>query len=145
MAVLVTLPNGHFALENNVVYYFPIQDEDVNNHVVSAPAGDVVTAAGTGPHAASLSWTVGVMPAGAPNPGVPAVIGAALVVESDAGNGGGGIGLMLTDTSGLVENSTTSAALFDIVVPPPGPATQEGVDFANIFTASQPTPTAPGP
>jgi hypothetical protein len=144
MATLPVLPNGHFGLQNDMVYYFPLQDEDVNNNIVPAPTGDVVTAAATGPHASALSFSVGSMPVGAPVQG-PAVIATPMVMVSDASNGGGGIGLTLTDTSNLAENSTTSAALFDITVPPPGPATQEGVDFPGVFMATQPTPPNPGP
>jgi hypothetical protein len=145
MATLPVLPNGHFGLQNNMVYYFPLQDEDVNNNIVPAPTGDVVTPVATGAHAASLAFAVGAMPAGSPNPGAPAIVGTPMVVQSDAGNGGGGIGLTLTDTAGLAENTVTSSALFDITVPPPGPATAEGVDFPGVFVVAQPTPAAPGP
>ena len=145
MATLTTLANGHFGLQNDTTYYFTLQDTDVNNHVVPAPPGDTVSAVSTGPHAASLQFTVGVMPAEAPNGGVPAVIATPMVLQSDDGNGGGGIGLQLTDTSGLAENQTTSAALFDIIVPPPGAATQQGIDLTGMFTATQTPPTAAGP
>lgn len=145
MPTIPVLANGHFGLQNDTVYYFPLQDLDVNNNIVPAPPGDVVTATATGPHAASLLFSTGTMPAGAPNAGAPAVIGTPMVMVSDATNGGGGIGLQLTDTSGLAENQTTSVALFDIVVPPPGPATQEGVDIPGVFTTTQPAPTAAGP
>jgi hypothetical protein len=145
MATLPVLPNGHFALQSDTVYYFPLQDEDVNNNIVTAPAGDVVTPTATGPHASALAFSMGAMPAGSPTVGAPAILGTPMVKQSDAGNGGGGIGLTLTDTSALAENATTSAALFDVIVPPAGPATMEGVDFPNVFTTTQPIPTAPGP
>jgi hypothetical protein len=142
---LVQLPNGHWALNNNQVYWFPLTDKDLNGNIVPAPAGDVVSAAGGGPFAASVAVGVGVMPAGAPDAGDPAISMTPLVMESDAGNSGGGISVVLTDTAGLTEDSATKGDLFDIVVPPPGPAATEGINIAAVFMVSQPTPTATGP
>jgi hypothetical protein len=142
---LVQLPNGHFALNNNQVYWFPLTDRDANGNVVPAPTGDTVSAASGGAHTTSLNFAVGVMPTGSPTAGAAAVSATPMVVESDAGNSGGGISLVLTDTAGLTEDSATKGILFDIVVPPPGPAATEGIDVTGEFAVSQTTPTSPGP
>ena len=137
---LVQLPNGHFALNNNEVYFFPLVDKDASGNVVPAPAGDTVSVAGSGQFAASLAFAVTVMP-GTSNPAVSAT---PMVVESDAGNSGGGIGMVLTDTAGLTEDTATSGVLFDIVQTVAPPAT-EGVDITQVVMQSQSVPIAPGP
>jgi hypothetical protein len=142
---LVRLPNGHYALNNNEVYWFPLTDEDAQGNIVPAPAGDTVSAVGGGPFAASLAFAVGVMPAGSPDAGAPAVSATPMVAESDAGNSGGGISVVLTDTAGLAEDSATKGLMFDIVKPPPGPAATEGINIAGVFMVSQPTPAPTGP
>lgn len=139
-ANLEVLPNGHQALENNVVYFFPLVYYDKDGNVVPAPDGDTVTAAAGGQFAGSLAVASTMDPSG--NPGVSA---AALVAESDAGNGGGGISIDLTGSS-VPEDSKTKSALFDIVQPSgPAAAATVGLDLTNIQTSSQDTPTAPGP
>ena len=137
MASLVTLPNGHLALNNNEVYTIALIDHDANGNVVPMPAGDVVSVAAAGTFAASLSAALDSAGTG--------VVLTPMVVESDAGNSGGGISIVLTDSAGLTEDSATQNILFDIVVPPPGPAVTEGLDLTNVTMASQPTPSAPGP
>lgn len=136
---LTQLPNGHWALSSDEVYFFPLVDKDAAGNVVPAPAGDTVSAAASGQFAASLAVAVTVMP-GTSNPALSLT---PMVAESDAGNNGGGIGLTLTDTAGLTEDTATSGLLFDIVmnVAP----TTEGVDITQVVTQSQPVPTAPGP
>lgn len=138
---LVQLPNGHMALNNNEVYFVPLVAKDGGGNVVPAPAGDVVSAAASGANAASLGVAVTVMP-GTSNPALSLT---PMVVESDEGNGGVGIGITVTDSAGLTEDPTTTAVLFDIVVPPPGPAVTEGIDLTGVVMQSQATPTAPGP
>lgn len=140
MASLMVLANGHLALANNEVYFFPLVDKDAAGNVVAAPAGDMVSVSASGPHAASLTAALTVMP-GTSNPAISLT---PVVVESDAGNGGGGIGIVLTDSAGLTEDTATTGLLFDIVNPAIVPTT-EGLDTTNFVTQSQATPTAPGP
>lgn len=137
---LVPLPNGHLPLDNNTTYTFHLVAHDASGNLVPRPAGDVDTVTPNGAHAASLGVTVG-----ADASGNATVALAPLVVESDAANGGGGIGLTITDSAGLVEDTATAGVMFDIIVPPPGPAVAIGVDLAGVSTAPQPPPTAPGP
>jgi len=138
---LIMLPNGHAALNNNEVYFVPLVDKDAGGNVVPAPAGDTVSAVASGSFAASLGVAVTVMP-GTSNPAVSLT---PLVVESDAGNSGGGISITLTDSAGLAEDSASQNVMFDIVVPPPGPAMTEGFDLTGVVSQPQATPTAPGP
>lgn len=139
MASLVTLPNGHLALNNNEVYFIPLVDKDAAGNVVPAPAGDTVTAAASGQFAASLGVAVTVMP-GTSNPAISLT---PLVAESDAGNSGGGISIVLTDSAGLTEDTATSGLMFDIVQNV-APVT-EGLDPTAVVMQSQAVPTAPGP
>jgi hypothetical protein len=136
---LVVLPNGHYALMSDEVYFFPLVDKDAAGNVVPAPSGDTVSVSASGAFAASVAVAVTVMP-GTSNPAVSVT---PLVMESDAGNSGGGIGLVMTDTAGLTEDTATSGLLFDIVMDV-APAT-EGVDITGVVMQSQPVPTAPGP
>jgi len=63
-----------------------------------------------------------------------------LVAESDQPNGGGGIGLSITDTANLpMEQSYTFSIVQNL-----NPAAID-LDTANLTTAPQAIPTAPGP
>lgn len=138
---LNVLPNGNIELPNNEVTYIALVTRDAAGTIVPAPSGDVDSVATTGPHAASLGAAVTVMPAGSTNAGAPAISLTPLVVESDAGNSGGSIGLTLTDTAGLP--MSTPGYVFDIVVNL-SPATV-GLDTTDTATVTQAIPTAPGP
>lgn len=135
--VLVQLPNGHYALDNDKIYNIPLVDKDASGNIVPMPSGDVVSVATSGPFASSLN---AVLDANGTSVDV-----AALVVESDAGNSGGGIGLVLTDSSGLSEDSASKGLMFDIVVPAPGPAVTEGFDLGNVTFTQGTVSTRPGP
>lgn len=139
MATLATLPNGHLAIPSDEVVAIALVTTDAAGTAVPMPAGNVTTVATTGQFAASLGAAIGVMP-GTSN---PAVILTPMVLESDAGNNGGGIGLTLTDSAGLPISSATTAALFDITVDTT--PTQEGLDLTNVASTPQTAPTAPGP
>lgn len=136
MAGLMLLPDGDYALANNEVYTVPIQYEDAAGNVVSPPSGDTITITASGAFAASLTMSIVTTP-------VVAAVLTPQVVESDAGNSGGGIGFTLKDTAGLMEDSTGTAK-FDIVNPALTP-TQFGLNFPGVTTTSQATPTNPGP
>jgi hypothetical protein len=141
---LAALPDGSLPIQNNLVYWFPLTYDDQNGNPVSAPAGDVDTVAAGGTFAASLTFAIGTMPSG-PLSGASAVSATAQVVESDAGNSGGRITLLITDSAGLTEDSATSGLFFDIIVPPPVPTTV-GVQPSGVVTVANPTPpTAAGP
>ena len=135
--MLVKLPNGHYALDNDKIYNIPLVDRDAGGHIVPMPAGDVVSAASSGIFAASLNVVLDATGT--------SVDVAALVVESDAGNGGGGISIVLTDTADLSEDSASKGLMFDIVVPSPGPAVTEGLDLGNVTFTQGTVSTNPGP
>jgi hypothetical protein len=136
---LTTLPNGHLALLSDQVTFIALIAEDAAGGIVPMPAGNVTSVTTTGANAASLNAAIGVMPGTT----TAAVQLTPLVLESDAGNGGVGIGLAFTDTAGLPVLAATSAILFDIVVDTV-PAS-EGLDFTNTAETPQTPPTAPGP
>jgi hypothetical protein len=140
---LPKLPNGHLGLQSDQIYYFPLEGVKADGTFGSLPPGDVVTASSTGDHAASLTWAVTQMPADAPNPGAPALSATPMVAQSDDGNGGGGIGLQMSDTSGLPENQTTASYQFDIIQDQA--SVSEGIDIDSGWTVAQPTPSNPGP
>jgi len=134
-----------FQLKNNEVKSFPIVDRDAAGDIVSASAADVDSVVSSKP--ASVAMVIGVVPAlnddGTPNPhaGGPAVVCTPLVILSDASNGGGSIEALVTDSAGLPK---FQAYLFD-VVQNLTPVTV-GLDLGSgVTTASQATPTAPGP
>jgi hypothetical protein len=139
MATLTTLPNGHLALPSDDVTAIALVALDASGGQVPMPASNVSTVVTTGTFAASLGAAIGVMP-GTTN---AAVILTPLVLESDAGNSGGGIGLTITDTAGLPITTGTTAALFDIVVDATPAA--EGLDLTNVVSTPQTAPVAPGP
>lgn len=134
------LPNGNIGLQSDQVTFIHLAAFAGGGQMVPLPAGDIDTVSTTGPFAASLGAAVGVMPSDAPHPGEPAVVLTPMVMESDAGNSGGNIGLTITDSAGLVQTMTKS---FDIV--PDLAAVSVGLDTTDSATQSQPTPTAPGP
>jgi hypothetical protein len=137
---LTIAQNGHLELVSDQEYDLPLVATDAAGNVVPMPAGNVSTVSTTGQFAASLVATIGTMP-GTSNPSVHLVCA---VLESDAGNNGGGIGLALTDSAGLPIAAATSGALFDIVqdVTP----VAEGIDFTGVAATPNPTPpTAAGP
>jgi hypothetical protein len=140
MATLTTLPNGHLALNNNDVYTVALIYRDANGNVVPQPSGDTVSVSTAGAFAASLGVALGTT-----SDGNPAIVMTPLVVESDAGNSGGSISIVLTDSAGDQEDTATQGLLFDIILPPPGPPVAVGMDLTNIAVGTQPTPTAPGP
>ena len=139
---LTVLPNGNWALPSDQVTFIHLEAFTAAGGVVPQPAGDVDTAASSGAFAASLAFAVTVFPPTAPAPlaGQPAVSATPLVLESDAGNAGGNIGLVITDSAGLTQQTTKN---FDITVDqtPAG----IGVDPVNTFGVPQAPPTAPGP
>ena len=138
----MVLPDGDYAVANNEIYFIPVQYEDAAGAVVTPPAGDTITVATTGTFAVSLAVAVTTMPGSSPP--VVAISLTPMVVESDAGNGGGKIGISLTDSAGLVVDSASQNVLFDIVNPALVP-TQFGINVGGVVTQSQATPTDPGP
>jgi hypothetical protein len=137
---LNVLPDGHFALQSDQVTYVQLDARDAAGATVPLPAGITFTVTTAGAFAASLGATIGVMPPTATNPGAAAVVLTPLVLESDAGNAGGGISLVLTDSMGLPRFDTD---LFDIV--PDLAAVQVTLDNSLTDTTAQPAPAAPGP
>lgn len=136
---------ANIQLLNNKKYSFPIVDRDAAGDIVPASAGDVDSVVSSKP--ASIAMAIGVVPAtnddGTPNPhaGGASLECTPLVIESDAGNGGGSIEALVTDTAGLPK---FQAYLFDVVqnLTP----TTVGLDLGNgVTTTSQPPPSAPGP
>lgn len=136
---LTTLPDGNYALSSSQVYYIPFQYENASGTVEPAPSGDTFAVAANGSFAASLNASMGVMPGTSD----VALILAATVLQSNASNGGGGIGLTITDSAGLMADSTVGAK-FDIV-DPTATATQFGLNLPGVVTIDQSPPTAPGP
>lgn len=137
------LANGHFGLQSDQITYIALDDFDAAGVSVPFPTGDVDTVSGTGTFAASLGFAISTFPAGSSNAGATALQCTPLVLESDASNGGGGIGIAITDGSGQPMNAATQAMLFDIVqdVTP----VSVGLDSSVTATVSQTAPTAPGP
>ena len=122
-------------LNNNQVTTIPIVYRDAVGVVVAKPAADVASAVTTGPHAASLGVVMVALPSGQ-----AAAALTPMVAESDATNGGGGIGLSITDTANLpMEQSYTFSIVQNL-----NPAAID-LDTANLTTAPQAIPTAPGP
>ena len=140
------LADGNYAVANNNTYTIPIQFHNASGGLVTDP--DTLAAATTGAHAASMSATMTTTPDPSGGGGtVPAVMLAALVIESDAGNAGGGIGLTITDTTNpsVVEDSASMGVLFDIVNPALV-ATGLSLDIPGVVVAANPNPpTAAGP
>ena len=140
------LPNGNYGLQSDRITYIHLSAFDAGGQMVATPAGDVDTVAASGTFAASLHFTVDVMPATdengnpVPDAGDPAVKCVPMVSESDAGNSGGNIALIITDSAGLAQTATKN---FDIVRDLT--AHSVGLDTSNTATVSQPAPTAPGP
>jgi hypothetical protein len=101
--------------------------------VIPVPAGDVFTPVSSSP---SLSVTV------APDAtGNQELVGAPMVLESDAANGGGNITVTVTDSNNDVAGELTGANAINITLVPPVPKVALGVP---TFT-TQAAPTAPGP
>lgn len=139
---LQTAANGHIILLSDQIYDIALVDEDAAGNQVPVPAGDVQTVSATGAFAASLTFSIGTMPGVTPT--VPSLHVVSNVLESDAGNSGGGIGVSLTDTQGLPMAPHLSALLFDIS-PDLAAATQD-VNLGDVNATPNPTPpTAPGP
>jgi len=134
------LPNGNIGLQSDQVTFIHLSAFSASGAMVPNPSGDVDTVAATGTFAASLAFSVGVMPAGSSDAGDPAVVCTPLVLESDVGNAGGNIGLTITDSAGLTQTVTK---LFDIV--PDVAAVSVGLDTTNSAVTSQPPPAAAGP
>jgi hypothetical protein len=133
---------GHITMANIVVantaiVAWPILDENAENVVVAGPVGDAYTVTPSNP--ASFAAVVGTATPPGAAAAVPCVLTNALVAESDAANGGGGLTFSVTDTAGL--KSATSPP-FDI-----GPDTvPTQLAVGTMFqSGTQPVPTAPGP
>jgi hypothetical protein len=122
-------------LNNNQVSTIPLVYRDQAGAVVPKPAADVASAATTGPHAASLGVTMVALPSGQ-----AAVQLTPMVAESDAANGGGGIGLDLTDTAGLPMEQSYTFSISPNLSP-----TALDLDTAAMTTVPQAAPAAPGP
>jgi hypothetical protein len=141
------LANGHFGIQSDQVTFIHLAAKDAAGNVVALPAGltfgPVVT---TGAFAASMTPAVAVMPAGSVDgagldiSGQPALSLTSLVLNSNASNSGGGIGIDLTNSMGLPMFDTD---LFDIVEDVA--AVSVGLDNSNTATVPQTAPTAPGP
>lgn len=137
---LTVLSNGHLALQFDQITYVALIDIDSAGNPVPMKAGDVATVATSGANAASVTPAVTTMP-GTSNPAISFTCN---VKESDASNGGVGIGIVLSDSAGLPMTAATSALLFDVVADLT--PTAEGLDLTTTATAPNPTPpTAPGP
>jgi len=121
-------------LRSDQVTTIPIVTRAASGAIVPAPAGDVDSVVSSRP--ASLGMAIATLASGQ-----AALVLTPLVLESDAGNGGGSIAAALTDTAGLP--MTQASYLFDIS-PNPAPATID-LDTAHLTTAPQAPPTAPGP
>jgi hypothetical protein len=122
-------------LLNDAVSTIPIVYKDAGGVVVPKPATDVASAVTTGPHAASLGVVMVALPSGQ-----AAATLTPMVAESDAANGGGAIGLTITDTANLpMEQSYTFSISPDL-----SPAAID-LDTAAMTTVPQAVPTAPGP
>jgi hypothetical protein len=132
--------NGNIILQSDQQTFIHFTAFSGAGAMVPVPGGDVDTVAATGTFAASLSFAMGVMPAGDPLAGQPAVVCTPLVLESDPGNAGGNIGLTVTDSAGLVQAVTK---FFDIS--PDAAAVRVGLDMTDSAVVSQTAPTAPGP
>lgn len=134
---------ANIPLQSDQVTWMELDDYDASGNVVPFPSGDVDTVATTGTFAASLVVSMDTMPSGAANPGATAVKFVPQVLKSDPSNGGGGIGVSITDSAGQAMNAATQGMLFDIVenVTPQ----MVGLDPAKTFTQPQSAPTAVGP
>jgi len=132
--------DGNIVLQSDQVTYIHLSAFTASGAMVPNPTGDVDTVASSGPFAASLAFAVGVMPPGSSDPGDPCVVSTPLVLQSNKANAGGNIGLVITDSAGLVQQVTKN---FDIA--PDMTALTTGLDMTNSFTVSQAAPTAPGP
>jgi hypothetical protein len=146
---LTLLSNGHYALQSDQVTYIMLDAMDAAGAIVPIPAGTTFTAASSGTFAASVVFASSVMPPGSVDgsgnsvAGAPAVSASPTVLESDAGNAGGGIGLVLTDSAGLPMTPASATELFDVV--PDVAAVSVGVNNSVTATTPQTPPTAPGP
>lgn len=100
---------------------------------VPVPAGDVFTATSSSP-------SLGVAIANDAS-GNQELVATPLVLQSDAGNGGGNITVTVTDSAGDTAGELTGANAINIVLVPVVAAITLG---APTFT-SQPAPTASGP
>jgi len=100
---------------------------------IPVPAGDVFFAAASSP---SLGVAIANDAAGNQE-----LVVNALVIRSDATNGGGSISVTVTDSNGDAAGELTGADAIDIVPHPVQPVVTIG---APTFT-TQPAPTAPGP
>lgn len=139
---LQTTADGHVILLSDMEYDIALIDRDAAGGVVPIPAGDVQSVTATGANAASVTVSVGTIPGS--NPPEPSLHIISNVHQSDAGNGGVGIGFDLTDTQGLPMAPHLSALSF-YISPDLAAATQD-IDLTNVFATPNPTPpTAPGP
>jgi hypothetical protein len=136
------LANGNIGLQSDQVTFIHFAAFSASGAMVPLPAGDVDTVATSGTFAASLGVAMGVMPAGDPLAGQLAVVLTPLVLESDAGNAGGNISLVITDTA-VPPLTQTVTKNFDIV--PDVAAVRVGLDTTDSATTAQTAPTAPGP
>jgi hypothetical protein len=83
--------------------------------------------------------TIGSMPSGT-FVGQTALVCTPTVIESDAGNGGGGITATFTDSAGLTQEAPYTFSVVQNLTP-----TAVGIDPTSVVTTPQPTPTNPGP
>lgn len=122
------------SIMNTQVLFAPLTLVDpTTGAVVPVPSTDTFSVVSSGP--ASLAASIGTDPGGS---GVMGVIGTPLVIESDAGNSGGGFTFTVSDSAG---DLTLLLGPFDITIVPVVDQITAG---AFTFT-TQPAPTAPGP
>ena len=122
------MPN--FELPNDEIVTIPIETTNQAGVVEPVPSGDVFSVASS---SASLGVAIGVVPAGAPGAGGPAIVLTPLVQASP------GITVTVTDSAGLQQ----WVQIVDIV--PDVTDTNIVLDVANATSVAQPVPTAPGP
>jgi hypothetical protein len=121
-------------LQNTQVMHRPLTLTDpATGATVPLPAGDVFTAAASSP---SLGVVIALDAAGNQE-----LVMNALVIRSDATNGGGNIQVTVTDSAGDTAADVTGADAINIVPTPVSAVISIG---APTFT-TQPAPTAPGP
>lgn len=124
-------------IHNTDVIHIPLTltttDANGVKTTVPVPAGDVFHVIASSP---SLAVSIGLDANGNQE-----VVGAPVVLQSDAANNGGNITVTVTDSAGDTAGELTGANAINIVLVPPVPQITLG---AATFS-TQPAPTAPGP
>jgi hypothetical protein len=124
-----------FPLTNTSIYDFLLEDLDAAGVVVPPNPGDVVSVVSGGPNAASITMSIGTMPASAgPVAGEPSLHCVPMVISTT------GVTCTLSDTAGLADASALTFSVVDSAAPAAIDAS-----MTTFSTTPQARPTAPGP